>query len=250
MSKSSQSFRGTCSIPTLFLISLSLFLSACSQGKQDGQQTRAGITEKASKTSTNIPAKVSAPDGIDLFTEASTSSSQIKSLPVDTTVWVLDEINDPAKGHWYRLKTKSGTEGWSQGEINRSSPEEVEHEISADKQAFEDKLKRLILDAVVQEINEKKPNPLSSLVSKKITSPLTPSGDNSYSVDVSCLMVERFPGNNRSRLDLKVDLFLEIDKDSLASSDARIKNVAIVNEQEAEQMPVGEDVSLLKSLMP
>jgi hypothetical protein len=63
-------------------------------------------------------------------------------------------------------------------------------------------------------------------------------------------MVERFPGNNRSRLDLKVDLFLEIDKDSLASSDARIKSVAIVNDQEAEQMPVGEDVSLLKSLMP
>jgi hypothetical protein len=63
-------------------------------------------------------------------------------------------------------------------------------------------------------------------------------------------MVGKLLQRNKFQLDLEVDLFLAIDEDLLASSEAWIRDVAIINDQATEQMPLDEQVSLLKLIMP
>ena len=256
MSKSDQNICGNCQPKTnrapilISLMSLFLLTGGCSRNVQDDKETKSAQKDAAiPEAHTGLPAKVSATEGIKLFTEPGVSKSEIKTLPMNTVVWVLEEINVPGKGHWYRLKTRSGMDGWAQGQINLCSVQESEHLISLDRKAFEKKLSGMILDAAVKQISQEKPHSPSYLVSKVITSPLASDGGNSYSVNVSCMMVGKFLGKTRSRLDVKVDLFLDIDEDLLISSNSRIKNVAIVSEQEgAEPIPVAEKISLLKNI--
>lgn len=238
-----------------YVVALPLLTGACSQAKQDDHGATAARNPgssgtKKAKALTNRPAKISVADGAKLYTEPNTKSVEIRMLQENTVVWVLDEATSGQ--HWYRLKTRSGTDGWSQGPVQFCSVQEAQHLIATDREALEDRLRELILEAAAKEVNTKNPHPLSDLVSKTITSPLTPDSEasNSYSVNVSCLMVGSFMKRSKFRLDLKVDLFLEVDKDLLASSDARIKGAAIVIDQATDQMPVGESIALLKFVMP
>jgi hypothetical protein len=239
------------------MMPLPVLLGSCSQRIQDDRGTKAvSKAESPEKQKARVfakrPARVSAVDGIKLFTEPNSSSVEIKILPGGAIVWVLDEAGEAAAGHWYRLKTRSGRDGWSQGPVQFCSVQASEHEIAMDREALEDRLRDMILDAAAKELKVRNPHPLSSLVSKTITSPLTPGNDasNSYSVNVACLMKGSILGRNKSRLDLKVDLFLEIDRDLLASSDARIKAVAIIDDKATEQMPIVEQITLLKFIAP
>lgn len=228
-----------------------LFLAACFQTKENKQGTKAEPSEKKAIALTHKPAKVSAPDGIKLLTERNRSSVEIKKLPMNTVVWVLDESKGKA-GHWYRLRTRSGADGWSQGSVKFCSVQESQHLIALDNEALEDRLREMVLLAAEKELQARNPHPFSSLLAKTITSPLTPdnAGSNSYSVAVACFMKGDFLGTNKYQLDVKVDLFLELDKDRLDSSEIRVKAAAIISDKATEQMPLGEKILLLKSILP
>jgi hypothetical protein len=232
----------------VFFISL-VITGGCSSGNQENHETKSGQKDMAvSKAQPGLSAEVSAPEGIKLFAEPRISNNEIETLPINTVLWVLEEVQDSGQGHWYRLKTRSGLEGWSQGPINLCSVQKTQQLISSDRETFEKKLRDLILDAAAKQISQENPHSPMYIVSKEITSPLTPEGGNSYSVTVSCSMAGRFQGRNRSRLDVKVDLFVDLNKDLLSASAARVKNVAIIGNQGSEEAPAEAKISLLKYL--
>lgn len=236
-------------IKSLALMALGLsflLLCACSQSSNDESSK-----QSKSKVFTNRPAKISAADETRLFTEPNTASVEVKTLKQGTIVWVLDETKK-STGHWYRLKTRSGADGWTQGSVEFCSVQEAQLAISRDREAFEDRLREMILDAAVNEVQAKNLHPLSNLISKTITTPLVRDSEDSdtYSVNVAALMVGKILQRTKHRLDLKVDLVVDFDKDMLDKSTARIKNVAITGDQTTDQMPVVEQLSLLKFILP
>lgn len=243
----------------VFVIVLLFFLSAaCSPGKQNAQQTVASAktskakssADRAARALSTRPSKVSGSEGIKLFTQPNMSSVEIKILREGTVVWVLDETNKPSTGRWYQLRTRSGVDGWSRGPLAFCSFQEAQSAISKDREAFEDRLRQMILDEAVEEVKAKNLHPMSNLVSKTITSPITPENEaaNSYSVNVAVLMEGSILHRTKHVLELKVDLFLELDKDLLSTSAVRVKNVAIIQDKRTEEMPMEEKLGLLKLL--
>jgi hypothetical protein len=196
------------------------------------------------------PAKLAKPAR--LFTKPDSGSLVIRDLQPNTIVYALAEIpNAPAKkasDTWIKVRTRSGLEGWCRARLTFCSAEEADNQIKNDRLLFETNLRDSILNAAKEKILSEKIHPLSSIKSIVVSSPITPQNvpAANYYADVVALMVGDFLGKIKHQVDVRVSLFVDLDKDLPANSRVEVQQVQIVSDKQTDGLSVQDTATLIK----
>lgn len=151
---------------------------------------------------------------------------------------------------WCLLTTRSGREGWAAcNRLRFITDEEAEEIVLRDQQEFESRVRRSILSAAEAAIEDSRVHPLPNLRQIWIAEPLSTAASTSQAeTTVSALMLGKYIQFNKYQVDVRVSLYLDLDRDRLSRSTVEVQSAEVVGNQRVSGVGTEHVVELFSLL--
>lgn len=199
--------------------------------------------------------KVIGSSGAVLRQEPAASSPRILALQPGSIVSIVGETPDQERirglgsAKWLKVKTRSGDVGYCFGKLLSPLPRDKAMSlIHRDYAEFEDLL-RAMIEEKAKEIATLR-HRASRVDDVRIVTPISRQSNASYDVRASALTTGNFLGITKHRIDLVLNLDLELDLNYLAKSRMRVRDVDILSDTQTDGLNVHEVVDVARKLVP
>jgi hypothetical protein len=194
--------------------------------------------------------------GMVLRDQPSVNSDRLDVLRKGTVVYITgetkeaDRVKNIGTDKWYSIRTISNQTGYGFGKLIQFIPkDQAELFIQRDKANFETSLRKGILEEAASHIHKTGLFPYDKIADIRITSVLEPHSSSAYTVDVQAFMIGDLIGVDRYRVDLRVYMEMEIDRDHLSSSLYKFQQVDVLESTRVEGIEPGQIISLLNKVL-